>query len=221
MSQCCEIYEAYKIRQRGLEEAAEDAARNEDDAMQTEKAAQGADVPQKGTAAARREETSGDRAARDDEAVRRFVERVALLFADWGFPRMAARVLFALMTTEEPGLTATELAARLEVSPAAISGAVRYLGQIGFLVREAVPGSRRDHYRLRDHTWYAGTATAVQFYDLLVAAADDVLGPLGAPDTAAGERVAEMRDFFTFLRGEVPALLEQWQASRKSAASGD
>ena len=147
--------------------------------------------------------------------MRHFVERVALLFADWGFPRMAARVLFALMTADEPGLTAPQLADRLEVSPAAISGAVRYLAQIGFVLREAVPGSRRDRYRLRDHTWYAGTATAVQFYDLLIAAADDVVGPLGGEGTAAGERVAEMRDFFTFVRGRMPELLEQWQASRE------
>ena len=62
---------------------------------------------------------------RDEEAVRGFVERLALLFADWGFPRMAARVLFALMTAEAPGLTATELAQRLDASAAAISGAVR------------------------------------------------------------------------------------------------
>jgi len=156
---------------------------------------------------------------RDEEAVRHFVERVALLFADWGFPRMAARVLFALMTADEPGLTAPELAARLEVSPAAISGAVRYLGQIGFVLREGIPGSRRDRYRLRDHTWYAGTATAVQFYDLLISAADDAVVPLGGPDTPAGERVAEMRDFFAFVRGAMPGLLAQWEASRQPGNS--
>ena len=152
---------------------------------------------------------------RDEEAVRGFVEKVALLFADWGFPRMAARVLFALMTAEEPGLTAPELAARLEVSPAAISGAVRYLGQIGFVVREPVAGSRLDRYRLRDHTWYAGTATAVQFYDLIISAADEVLGAVGGAESTVGERVTEMREFFAFIRSRVPGLLDEWQATRR------
>ena len=163
----------------------------------------------------------GPAAVRDEEAVRHFVERVALLFADWGFPRMAARVLFALMTADEPSLTAPELAARLDVSPAAISGAVRYLGQIGLVLREGVPGSRRDRYRLPDHTWYASTATAVQFYSLLVSAAEDALVPLGGADTTAGERVAEMRDFFAFMREAVPGLLAQWEASRRSGDSGN
>ena len=153
---------------------------------------------------------------RDEEAVRGFVERLALLFADWGFPRMAARVLFALMTAETPGLTATELAERLDASAAAISGAVRYLGQLGFVVREPVPGSRRDLYRLRDHTWYAGTTTAVQFYDLVISAADEVLGSVGGPQSTAGERVSEMRDFFAFVRSRLPGLLDEWQAMRRS-----
>lgn len=153
---------------------------------------------------------------RDEEAVRGFVERLALLFADWGFPRMAARVLFALMTAEAPGLTATELAQRLDASAAAISGAVRYLGQLGFVVREPVPGSRRDLYRLRDHTWYASTTTAVQFYDLVISATDEVLGSVGGLESTARERVSEMRDFFAFVRSRLPGLLDEWQATRQS-----
>jgi hypothetical protein len=47
-----------------------------------------------------------------------------------------------------------------------------------------------------------------------------VLGPLGGQDTPAGERVAEMRDFFTFLRGQLPALLERWRASREEEEPG-
>ena len=153
---------------------------------------------------------------RDEEAVRRLVERLALVFADWGFPRMAGRVLFALMTADEPGLTATELANRLDASAAAISGAVRYLLQLELVLREAVPGSRRDVYRLPDNTWYATAATKARFYDVIIAAVDDSIGGLGGPDTPAGGRVTEMRDFFDFVRGEMPGLLDRWQASRKS-----
>ncbi|HEX7535572.1 MAG TPA: helix-turn-helix domain-containing protein [Dermatophilaceae bacterium] len=47
-----------------------------------------------------------------------------------GFARMPARVLMLLMATEEPGLTAADLAAGLQVSPAAVSNVVRYLGEV-------------------------------------------------------------------------------------------
>jgi hypothetical protein len=161
------------------------------------------------------EDAVRDEAVRDEEAVRRLVERLALVFADWGFPRMAGRVLFALMAADEPGLTATELATRLDASAAAISGAVRYLLQLGLVQREAVPGSRRDRYRLPDDAWYATVATKSRFYDVIIAAVDDGMGGLGGPQTSAGARVTEMRDFFDFVRGEMPGLLDRWQASRQ------
>ena len=80
-------------------------------------------------------------AKRDEAAMRAFVEQMARILADWGLPRMASRVLFVLMSADEQALTAGELAERLDVSPAAISGAVRYLIQINMVAREAVPGS--------------------------------------------------------------------------------
>jgi DNA-binding transcriptional regulator GbsR (MarR family) len=154
-------------------------------------------------------------APRDDPRVRSFVENLALLFCDWGFPRMPGRVLFALMTADEPGLTATELAERLEVSPAAISGAVRYLNQIGLTTREAVPGSRRDVYKLRDNAWYQAAFAKVSFYNVIETAADDAIGALGGEQTASGARVAEMRDFFAFMRDEAEDMMKRWHERRQ------
>ena len=100
---------------------------------------------------------------RDEEEVHLFVERMAMAFADVGFPRMAGRVLFTVMSADEP-LTAAEIGERLGVSAAAVSGAVRYLTQFGMLVREPVKGSRRDHYRMPDNPWYEATITKTGLY---------------------------------------------------------
>ena len=155
-------------------------------------------------------------ALRDEDGVRRFVEQLAMLFADWGFPRMAARVLLALMTAEEHGLTATAIGERLDASAAAISGAVRYLVRLGLAVKEPVPGSRSDLYRLPDNAWYAGTVTTHGLYAQIISAADDAVEPLGGPETEAGARVAEMRDFFTFFQQEMADVLVKWNALRAS-----
>src|SRR5688572_25078815 len=109
---------------------------------------------------------------RDEEAMRQFVEFMGRLLADWGLPRMASRVLFALMAEEERSLTAGDLAERLGVSPAAISGAVRYLIQISMVAREPVPGSRRDRYRLVDDTWYEVTLAKMTLLKTIADAAD-------------------------------------------------
>ena len=66
-------------------------------------------------------------ARRDEEAVRQFVEHLSMTLADQGFPRMPARVLLTLMSADEEALTAAEIGQRLGVSPAAVSGAVRFL----------------------------------------------------------------------------------------------
>jgi predicted ArsR family transcriptional regulator len=44
-----------------------------------------------------------------------------------GFPPMPARVFVALLIAEDGRLSAAELAERLRISPAAVSGAVRLL----------------------------------------------------------------------------------------------
>ncbi|HEU0285555.1 MAG TPA: helix-turn-helix domain-containing protein, partial [Nocardioidaceae bacterium] len=69
--------------------------------------------------------------ADQDEAVLRFVERFALILVESGMPRMPSRVFAYFLADEAERYTARELATGLRVSPAAISGAVRYLIQAG------------------------------------------------------------------------------------------
>lgn len=144
---------------------------------------------------------------------RQFVEHMAAAFEQLGFPRMPARVLFTMMVADEPGLTAAELAHRLDVSPAAISGALKTLGLYGMLVREPVIGSRRDRYRLPDHAWYTASFQKGNAYRQLAKLADDGLGELEA-GTAAAERATEMRDFFLFLANEIEGLMHRWEKYR-------
>jgi len=149
--------------------------------------------------------------ARDDEAVRRFVEHTAMTFADWGFPRMAARVMMMLMAADETSLTAAEIAERLQISPAAVSGAVRYLQQLGLVVKEPVPGSRRDIYRLRDDAWYQGSIIKGGIFTVIVKLAAEGVDAAGGRDTVAGDRIGKMGDFYEFIQGELGGLLARWE----------
>ena len=154
---------------------------------------------------------------RDREAVLRFIERFTSALMDAGMPRMPARVFVALLATDSGRLTASELADLLHVSPAAISGALRYLTQVNVLTRERQRGSRRDHYRLLDDSWYEMTLRREQVMARWIAAGNEGVDVLGA-DTPAGRRMAESVEFFEFVRRELPALLERWRAGRESAA---
>lgn len=149
-----------------------------------------------------------------DDGLRRFVERFALELTESGWPRMPARVFACLLADDDGRLTARELAARLQVSPAAISGAVRYLIQVGLLRREREPGSRSDHYRIVTDTWYE---SLVQRNELLVrwgeAFAEGV--ELLGSDAPAGRRMQESREFFAFLHDELEEMMERWRERKK------
>lgn len=139
-----------------------------------------------------------------------FVERLAADLAEAGTQRMAARVFACLMVSEEPALTAADLAERLGVSPAAISGAVRYLSLTNLIIRERQPGSRRERYRLHQHVWYeAMTGRDGVLRRLLntLRSGLDVVDPGGA----AHRRITESVEFMSFLDEEIAAMLRRWQ----------
>jgi len=150
--------------------------------------------------------------------VARFVEQSAATLADMGFGRMPARVLMLLMATEEPGLTAADLATGLQVSPAAVSNAVRFLMQVGLAEREAVPGARRDLYRLPNDAWYAASGAKAPAYRKLADVAGQGVEATGGPDTPAGARLSDMESFFDYLDTEIPGVVERWHRLRERPA---
>ena len=146
-------------------------------------------------------------------AVEEFAEQTAATLTAAGFPPMPARVLLALMVTENASLTAEELASRLGASPAAISGAVRYLQSIAIIRRHTVPGSRRHLYVLPDHFWYATSNSQVPLYTHLIGLAEKGAEAMD-PESRVRTRVEDMASYFRFIRERMPALMNEWMAAR-------
>ncbi len=141
------------------------------------------------------------------------VADLAARLAAEGFPRVPAGVLMALTATESGAADSAELRARLHVSAAAVSGAVRYLVLLGFLRVVTVPGSRAHRYALTDTPWYTASLTRTDRYVVLADAIDTHAAELGPMALA---RLTETADFFRFLRDRMPALLDEWNDLRAS-----
>ena len=77
-----------------------------------------------------------------------YVERWARVLELAGEARITGRIYAYLATAAEPYLSLQELADQLGVSRASISTNTRRLIGLGLLKREAVPGSRGEHYAL-------------------------------------------------------------------------
>ncbi|MGP3972064.1 GbsR/MarR family transcriptional regulator [Streptomyces sp. 6N223] len=150
-----------------------------------------------------------------------FVERMAADLTEAGTQRMAARVFACLMISEEPGLTSAQLAQRLQVSPAAVSGAVRYLSMARLLRRERQPGSRREVYRLHHHVWYEAITIREEFLERWRQTMKDGMQVV-TPGSPAYERLAETADFLEYVAGELTSLLDRWRDQREDGVpSGD
>jgi DNA-binding transcriptional ArsR family regulator len=151
-----------------------------------------------------------DTSDRSNQELLRYVERFALVLRGLGIPPMAARVFAYALAEDSDRYTAGELASALRASPAAISGAVRYLLQTGLLTREREPGTRSDLYVLHDDVWTrvmgAELAALATLGDLL----EEGVALVGT-DTPGGRRMARSADFFAFLRQEVPKLIGLWR----------
>lgn len=156
---------------------------------------------------------------RDADAVSRFVERFAAELTEGGMQRTAARVFAALLASDDASLTSAELGALLQVSPAAVSGAVAYLSQVGMVSREREPGSRRDRYRLHNELWYATFANRNSVLTRWEHTLRDGADSLGR-ETPAGARIAETSAFFEFLHSELGGLMDRWKLHREELRSG-
>jgi DNA-binding transcriptional regulator GbsR (MarR family) len=188
-------------------EAAEDA----------ELAAEGEAVEDAGLAA-EDAEPAADVAAGPDDALFGYIERFASVLVSAGFPPMPARVFVALLVTDSGRLSAAELAAMLRISPAAVSGAVRYLIQLGLVHKERVPGSRRDYYRMPGNMWDDMIRMRDQVMGRWTALVREGIDLVGA-DTPAGERMAEQAAFLDFATKELSQILGRWQEYRASGAA--
>jgi hypothetical protein len=144
----------------------------------------------------------------------KFVERMGGALTDAGLPRLPSRVFAAVVVDDDGRMTAAELAAALAVSPAAISGAVNFLGQIGFLHRERERGSRKDVYVVDDDAWLGAMMRKDQTYGPMLTALNGALDGLGAHAPAA-HRLWLMREFLAFVDEEMDGLAERWLARRR------
>ncbi|MET8952718.1 GbsR/MarR family transcriptional regulator [Streptomyces sp. NPDC004393] len=150
---------------------------------------------------------------RDPESVSRFVEHFAAQLVEAGVPRMPARIFGALLASDTGTLTSAELGEQLRISPAAVSGAVRYLAQVHLVSREREPGSRRERYRVHSNQWYEALTNREALIKRWEEALREGVTSLGA-DTPAGMRLAETLAFFEFVEGEVEAMMERWRIHR-------
>ncbi|MFF5263843.1 helix-turn-helix domain-containing protein [Actinomadura viridis] len=144
---------------------------------------------------------------RDAEAVRDYQESLTTVFMTSGLPKMMARVLGCLYTTDTGSLTASELARRLQVSPASISKAITFLESLD-LVRRERDERRRERYVVDDDLWYQSMIRSVRDNAQFIETARQGVGVLG-PGTPAANRLENAARFLDFVGEGLTRAAEQ------------
>jgi DNA-binding transcriptional ArsR family regulator len=117
------------------------------------------------------------------------------------------------------GCTAAELARGLDVSPAAISAAVRYLTDTHLVVRERNPAGRGDRFRVRDgDIWGTIQAARLPVLDHVVESVAEAVDML-PPSSPGRARVDETLAYLTFVRDDAKELDARWRAWRRSGTA--
>lgn len=146
-----------------------------------------------------------------DTALSHEAERLALTLSQSGMQRTTARVMAALLFSQQETMTPADLCDALSISSGAVSGAIKQLIPLGLVERVPAPGSRRDHYAIPEGAWARLTSNQNQTMEVLHVAAQKGIEVAGT-DSVAGRRLAEMQDFYAFILRELEPLIERWCA---------
>ncbi|MEE6257852.1 helix-turn-helix domain-containing protein [Plantactinospora sonchi] len=158
-------------------------------------------------ASSRGAESAPHSAGRDAEAVAEYEEALTTVLMASGLPKMTARVLTCLFTVDAGSLTASQLAQRLQVSPASISKAIAFLEGQSLVRRERDEG-RRDRYVVDDELFYQATIAGARSNDQLVETARRGVAILG-PGTPAAHRLESIARFLDFISESILRAAEQ------------
>ncbi|MFF2363699.1 helix-turn-helix domain-containing protein [Streptomyces sp. NPDC058122] len=144
---------------------------------------------------------------RDAGAMAEYEDTFTTVLMASGLPKIPARVLTCLFTTDSGSLTASLLARRLQVSPASISKAITFLESQSLVRRERDEG-RRDRYIVDSELFYQATIASARANDELVKTARQGVAVLGR-DTPAAARLENVARFLDFISESITRAAEQ------------
>jgi predicted transcriptional regulator len=142
---------------------------------------------------------------RDAEAVEEFQEALTTVLMTSGLPKMMARVMGCLYTADT-SLTASDLAQRLQVSPASVSKAVTFVADLDLIRRES--DGRRERYVIDNDLWYQSMLRSIRDNDRFSETARQGAAVLGR-DTPAGNRLENAARFLDFVSESLNRAVEQ------------
>ncbi len=150
----------------------------------------------------------------DNERRRQFIEDSGDMMDEHGLPRMAGRVIGALMICTPPYLAHEELAEQLQASKGSISMTTQLLVRLNIVERISLPGHRPHFYRLREYLWNELLSTRAEHILRHLKLVADGLALLEAEPVESKMRLMELQVFSDFILESLPEMANRWEQRR-------
>lgn len=142
-----------------------------------------------------------------------FIEDTGLFFEQLGLPRMAGRILGALLISDPPAQSIPDLTLTLQASKSAISTMTRLLTEVGLIERSPSPIPRRVYYRFKSGGWILYMRQWMALMAALHEITERGLDLMVDKPPELKERLLEAHDLFSLLETKMPAILETLEKS--------
>jgi DNA-binding transcriptional regulator GbsR (MarR family) len=136
---------------------------------------------------------------KDEHVIDEFIEKMGLVFQADGLPRIAGRILAALIIYDEP-FSFSQLSERLAVSRASVSTNTRLLGHLGMIERSSKRGERQDYFQLKENPYTSfmqGIETRVAHAAEVIEQTKDQLAQTSESSAGAQQRLGQMGAFYS------------------------
>jgi hypothetical protein len=147
---------------------------------------------------------------------RHFIEDIGLFFEQMGMPRMAGKIVGALLISDPPAQSLIDIAAKLNASKGSISLMTRMLIEQGLIERVASPMPRQTYYRFRSGGWINYMRGWLSLMSELHSIAERGLVLIADKDVDTRERLLEAHDLFSIMEQQIPSVLKSMEDERLS-----
>ena len=146
-----------------------------------------------------------------------FIEDIGLYFEQMGLPRMAGRILGALLISDPPSQSITDLGVRLNASKSSISIMSRLLMERGLIERVPSPMPRRDFYRFKPGGWIIYMRQWLGLMSGLHQITERGMLLMAGKPEPLKHRLQEAHDLFSNIEQEFPPILENLAKTNHSS----
>jgi len=138
-----------------------------------------------------------------------FIEDIGLYFEQMGLPLMAGRILGALLISDPPPQSITDLGKKLNSSKSSISIMARLLVERGLIERVVSPIPRQDYYRFKPGGWIIYMRQWLGLMAGLHRITERGMQLMEGKPEPLKERLKEAHDLFSNIEQEFPPILEK------------